>query len=119
MYIDPLEDNYYALLLAIVYPYFLTADEAIYAIKNGVSPMLVTEQTLLDGFRLSSMKREPAHFSEQCGRRYEIVKLLAGVINEANMAMQSLRDYELEKFREKTITYLEYLRKKMEGEKVR
>ncbi|MDP4118143.1 MAG: hypothetical protein Q8873_03010 [Bacillota bacterium] len=118
-YSDPLEENYYALYLAIVYPYTLTADEAFYAIQNGLNPLKINEQTVLDGLRLSEMKKEPLYFRDESGRRYEIIRLMAGMIQEANLSMKGMRDYELEKYREKVVSYMEYLRLKMEGERIR
>ena len=113
-YMLPLEDNYYALYLAIVYPCFLTADEALHAIKYGVNPIAITEQTIMEGFRLSKKKKEPAHYDEYLGRRYEIVRLLAGVIKESNEAMRTLRDYELEGYKENVLSYMKALRERKE-----
>ena len=119
LYNDPLKENYYALLLAITYPYFLTADEALYAIQNGVNPLVITEQTVMEGFRLSARKKEPVHFKDMCGRRYEIIRLIADVICEVNCAMRSMRDYELEKYRKSIVRYMKGLRERMEKERIR
>ena len=113
-YMLPLEDNYYALYLAITYPCFLTADEAIHAIKNGVNPIAITKQTLMEGFRLSEKKKEPQHYDEFCGRQYEVVRLIAGVINETNEAMRNLRDYELEGYKDSVLDYMKKLRERKE-----
>ena len=116
---DPLEENYYALLLAIIYPCFLTADEALYAIRNGVSPLEVNEQTVREAFALSKMKKEPKYFSESYGRRYEMIKLISEFIKELNVSMKSLRDYELVNYRENVIHYMSYYRERLEKERIR
>ena len=116
---DPIRDNYYAFYLAIVYPYFLTADEALYAIKFGVNPLTVNLHTLSDALKLSKMKKEPKHLKECCGRRYEVIRMMADIINETNAAMRSLRDYELCRYRENIAGYMKNLRERMEKEKIR
>ncbi len=114
---DPLAENYYAFLLAITYPYFLTPDEALSAIENGISPLHITEQTLSDGLRLSKMRKEPRKFAEICGRRYEIVKLISEFIKECDYAMKNLRDYELQKYRIEVINQIKLIAERIEEDR--
>ena len=118
-YEDPLAENYYAFLLALTYPYFITSDEALEAIQHGTAPMRVTEQTLMDGLKLSRMAHEPRKFADVCGRRYEIVKLISGVITICDSAMARLRDYELEEYRDTVLEFMNTLIERMEKNKIR
>lgn len=118
-YKDPLEENYYALLLAIVYPYFITPDEAIEAIKHGMNPLEVTPQTVSDAYKLSKMRRVPDYFCEKTGRRREVVLMLSEIISETNRAMQHLRDYELGVYRENIVCYMKNIRERMEKNSIR
>lgn len=118
-YVDPFMDNYYAFLLALIYPYALTADEALEAIKDGVTPLKITKQTLSDAFELSKKKKIPKYFYEYSGRRYEVVLLLADIIKETNNAMQHLRDYELGKYRTEVLEFMNQLRERMVKDKIR
>lgn len=118
-YEDPLAENYYAFLLALTYPYFITSDEALEAIQHGTAPMRVTEQTLMDGLKLSRMDREPRKFADVCGRRYEIVKLIADFILACDFAMANLRDYELQEYRLQIMSFVNKLGERMEKNKIR
>ena len=116
---DPLMDNYYALLLAIIYPCCLTPEQAMFAIKHGVSPLCVTKQTLEDALKLSVAAKEPSFMEEKSGRQYEVIRLLADIIRETNEAMKLMRDYELEKYRLAVIDNMKHLRERMEKERLR
>ena len=118
-YRDPIMDNYYAFLLAIVYPYFLTADEALDAIRFGVNPLVVTNQTLEEALELSKKRKIPRYFSDFPGRRYEVIKFLSEVICETNKAMQGMRDYELSQYSLEIIRYMKKLRERMEENRIR
>ncbi len=118
-YNDPRKDNYYAFLLALVYPYYITPDEAIDAIKHGIKPLVITEQTLTDAHKLSGMQKIPDYFAEYTGRRREVVQMLSEIINETNRVMQSLRDYELSRYREDVLAYMIKLRERMVKESIR
>ena len=106
-------------MLALVYPYYITPDEAIDAIKHGINPLVITEQTLTDAHRLSGMQKLPDYFAEYTGRRREVVQMLSEIIQETNRAMQHLRDYELSKYREDVLAYMIKLRERMVKESIR
>lgn len=118
-YVDPLMENYYAFLLALIYPYALTADEAIEAINNGVTPLKITKQTLNDAFELSKKRKIPRYFYEYSGRRYEVVLMLSDIIKEADNAMQHLRDYELSKYRTEVLEFMRKQKERMVKDKIR
>ena len=64
--------------------------------------------------RVTSKKKEPQHYDEFCGRQYEVVRLIAGVIRETNEAMRNLRDYELEGYKDSVLDYMKKLRERKE-----
>lgn len=110
---DPLEENYYALLLAIIYPYTLTADEAFSAIRYGIDPLKVDIATLTDSFRLAYMKKEPNSYRDRIGRKYEMVLFFSDMIREVNESLEYLNDYEFPEYFNKVRDYTAKLKRRV------